>query len=81
MAKWKQITDEVLNDEARLVRVVVASVSIVREASWDDGERYMDAGFDSIDEARGWWSYENSVSQQKLEGIFEPTHWAEMPDD
>lgn len=28
----------------------------------------------------GWWSFRNSVSQEKLEGIYAPTHYCPMPE-
>lgn len=63
-----------------LVAVDIACTLIVRNGWWDDGDRWDEKGHESREEATGWWAYRNSVTQEKLEGIYEPTHWAPMPD-
>jgi len=57
-----------------------AGVWLTFGAHWSDGEHWEDQKFESRDELRGWWSYRHSVTQEKLEGIYEPTHWFPMPD-
>ena len=66
--------------EEVLAAVSIACVLIVRNAWWDDGGYWDEKGHESQEEARGWWSYRHSVSQDRLEGIYEPTHWAPMPE-
>lgn len=76
MIDWCLINTHDGSEDLVLVYVEIAEVQIVRLAGWIDGERWEEQNFPSQDEARGWWAYRNSVSAEKLEGIFEPTHWA-----
>ena len=80
MSKWKPIETAPKDGEEVLVGVDVATVWITRAAAWCNGELWEDQGFSCRDEASGWWSYCNSVGQEKLEGLYQPTHWAEMPE-
>lgn len=67
------------HSEDIIVGFDMATVWIVRNAFWDEGEMWEGSGFDSQDDARGWWSYDNCVGQVKLEGLYEPTHWMPLP--
>lgn len=78
--EWKPISSAPMDGEEVLTLCRIAGVWIVRSAAWCDGELRDDQGFSSREEASGWWSYCNSVGQDKLEGLYEPTHWAEMPE-
>lgn len=80
MSKWKPIDTAPKDGREVIVGVEVASVWITRGAFYDDGSMFYIVGSERIEDAIGWWSYENSVSQERLEGIYEPTHWAPMPD-
>jgi len=80
MSKWKSIDTAPNDGREVLVGVEVAGVWITRGAFYDDGSMFDVVGSKRIEDAIGWWSYENSVSQERLEGIYEPTHWAPMPD-
>lgn len=79
MSEWQPIETAPKDGTTVIVGFDIASVWIVRSACWDDGQGWDSTGFDSLDEARGWWSYCNSVSSEKLEGIYEPTHWMPLP--
>lgn len=73
---WREIKDAPLDDEEIIVGWDSATVWITRGAFYCDGADWMHQDFDSQEEARGWWSYRNSVSQEKVE----PTHWLPMPE-
>lgn len=60
-----------------IVGVDVASVWIARNARFVRAEEWMHREPEDTD---GWWAYKNSVSQEQLEGIYEPTHFLPMPD-
>lgn len=68
------------NGDDVLVAVNIATAVVVRCASWSNGALWDLQGEKSQADGRGWWSYCNSVGQDKLEGIYEPTHWAPMPE-
>lgn len=68
---WKPIQTAPHNGREIIVGVDIADTWIVRSAWWRNGDETPD--FDETD--RGWWSYKNSVTQEMLEGIYEPTHW------
>jgi hypothetical protein len=72
---WRPIESAPRDGTGVIVAVDVATVLIVRNATWDDGDQWDMQGFDSQEEARGWWFNDNSVSQSKMEGYMEPTHW------
>lgn len=72
---WQPIETAPRDDEEILVAVCVATVWIVRNAAWADGSLWDMQGFANQAEAAGWWFYENSVSQSKMDGFLEPTHW------
>lgn len=56
----------------------IASVWIIRSGWWEDGFDPIEGGYDEEDE--GWWSYRHSVTQEKLDGYDNPTHWMPMPE-
>ena len=76
---WQLIGAEQRDGTEIIVGVDIATVWIVRSASWSNGDMWQQQDFENVEEARGWWSYSNSVNQDKLEGIFEPTHWIPCP--
>lgn len=80
MSRWLPIETAPRDSTEVLVGVEIATVWITRAASWDDGELWEFQGCKSQEDARGWWSYASSVGQDKLEGMYEPTHWAPMPE-
>lgn len=74
--QWQPIATAPKDWTAILVYYEKAGVDFVHIAFWDDGDMWEHQGFASQDEVTGWWSYvENSVSQHKLDGYDEPTHW------
>lgn len=77
---WQPIETAPKDGTEVLVFVDCATVPIIRLASWDDGEEWEEYGATSREDATGWWSYENSVSAEKLEGAVEPTHWMPAPE-
>lgn len=80
---WQPIETAPKDETEVIVGVDIADTWIVRAAWYRPKETvdYLMAAMpEEWDETDiGWWSYENSVSQEKLEGIYEPTHWIPMP--
>ncbi len=79
MSKWMPIETAPKDGSEVLLGVEIASVWITRGGFYDDGYMFDVVGSEKPEDVIGWWSYENSVSQERLEGIYEPTHWAPMP--
>lgn len=52
-----------------------AGVWLVRNGFWDDGNDLPTRNIADRDGVIGWWHYKNCCTQEKLDGIFEPTHW------
>jgi hypothetical protein len=73
--RWRPISPEQMDGEEWIVGYDSATVWITRAAWWDEGELWQEQKFDSQAEARGWWSYKHSVTQEKLEGRQTPTHY------
>lgn len=74
-SQWKPIETAPKDGTDIIVGVDIATVWIVRSA-WYRGPEVIEQQPDVFDESDiGWWSYIHSVTQEKLEGIFEPTHW------
>lgn len=83
---WQPIDGALKDGTEYIVGYDFASIWIVHKAWWstgtvqaDDGSVVLlweDQGFDSQEDAAGWWSYtNNSFSQSKLEGTSTPTHF------
>lgn len=73
--EWKPI--ETLPSEFKDGREVIvgfdiATVWITRSAWW---RRMEDNPSEFMPDDEGWWSYKNSVTQEKLDDYREPTHW------
>lgn len=73
---WKPIETAPKDGTEVFVGVDTASVWIARNARFVRADEWLPGEPGDTD---GWWSYRNSVSQEKLEGIHEPTHWCPMP--
>ena len=58
----------------------IAHVAFYRsEEAWDECPL---PDWESKEEYVGWWSYiRNSISQEKLDGVYTPTHWMPLPPD
>jgi hypothetical protein len=58
----------------------IAHVAFYRsEEEWGD---HLLHDWESKEEYVGWWSYvRNSISQEKLDGVYAPTHWMPLPGD
>ena len=75
---WKPIStlpDLFRDGRDVIVGFDIAGTWIVRSAHWDDGSLWDMQGAESEEAARGWYSYRHSVTQDELNGIYEPTHW------
>jgi hypothetical protein len=82
--QWQPIESAPKDGRDLIVGVDIATVWIVRSA-WYRGRDVIEQQPETFDESDiGWWSYIHSVTQEKLEGIYEPTHWlcevGETPD-
>jgi len=79
---WQMIETAPKDGRLLIVGWDSASVWIVRAAWWrspEDVEQMRACGSDASADDVGWWSYIHSVTQEKLEGSSEPTHWLAMP--
>ncbi len=66
---WQPIRTAPKDGSEVLVGVDIATVWIVRNARWVDGGGHFE---------EGWWTFKHSVTQEKLQGIYAPTHWMPM---
>lgn len=71
---WQPIETAPKDGTEVIVGVDIASVWITR------GAFYVAPGERDTPDSVGWWSYKHSVTQEKLEGMYEPTHWLPMPE-
>lgn len=76
MSDWQDISTAPKDGTEIIVGVDVATVWIVRSARYVRADEWYPSEPDDVD---GWWSYINSVSQEQLVGIYEPTHWMPQP--
>jgi hypothetical protein len=78
MSEWLPIESAPKDGTDIIVGFDVTTVWIVHVAWYIDGSE--SSGADTPDDI-GWWSYvRHSVTQEKLEGIYEPTHWMPLPE-
>ena len=84
-AVWQDISTAPKDGTGILVYTDIATVPVVHIAwyrnadEWERSGQYC-GGWESLEEWEGWWSYvHNSISQEKLEGFKEPTHWMPLP--
>lgn len=78
---WQPIVTAPKDGTEVIVGVDIATVWVTRGAwyrSAEEVKRIESLGWDADDV--GWWSYKHSITQEKLEGIYEPTHWLPMPE-
>lgn len=83
---WQPIKTAPKDGTDILVYKDIATVPVVHiawyrsEEEWNESGQFC-GGWDSLEEWQGWWSYtRNSVTQEKLDGYAEPTHWMPLPD-
>lgn len=77
--EWQPIKTAPKDGTAIFLGVDIATVWIARNGYWSEGDMWDIQGYESQEEVRGWWAPCNSVGQEKLEDIYEPTHWMPMP--
>ncbi len=75
--EWQPIETAPRDGTEIIVGVDIASVWIVRNARFVKATNWTPQEPDDVD---GWWAQRNSVTQEHLDGIYEPTHWLPMPD-
>lgn len=85
-ADWKPIESAPRDGTGILVYKDVATVPVVHiawfrsEAEWQESGQFC-GGWETLEDWVGWWSYtRNSVTQEKLDGYAEPTHWMPLPE-
>jgi hypothetical protein len=77
--EWQPISTAPKDGEDIIVGFDIADVWIVHVAWWRSEDETLGALPVASDDV-GWWSYvRGSVSQEKLDGYREPTHWIELP--
>lgn len=74
-AAWQPIETAPRDGTEVIVGVDIATVWIVRSAAFVYGHEWCEYPI----EKDGWWAYENSISQELLEGMYEPTYWMPLP--
>lgn len=80
MDKWQPIETAPKDGTEIIVGMDMATVWVVHVAFWVQVDEDMKLMGDWSDSDTGWWSYiRGSVTQEKLEGIYEPTHWMPLP--
>jgi len=72
LTQWKSIETAPKDGTEIIVGFDLATVWIVRSAWY---RRVEDNPFEFDESDVGWWSYKSSVTQEKLDGVYEPTHW------
>ena len=85
MREWQPIETAPKDGTAILVWFDFATVSIVHIAwyrsaeEWENSGQY--CGWGTFKDWIGWWCYpEHSITQKKLEGPTNPTHWMPLPE-
>jgi len=70
-----------------IVAVEIATVWVLRNARYVRAEDWMPEldplypwRAEEEEDTDGWWAVRNSVTQEFLEGYYEPTHWMPMPE-
>ena len=65
-------------DGTRIIAIwQIASVAVAALASWSDGQDWQDMGYDTREEATGWWAQKHSVTHIKVT----PTHFLPVDND
>lgn len=78
--KWQPIESAPKDGTEILLGKDIASVWIVRNGRWVNWRDWCPAPTEPGEQVDGWWCYRNSVAQEMLEGIYEPTHWMPLPE-
>jgi hypothetical protein len=84
MTKWQPIETAPKDETEVLVfRMDCGCTPIVHVAFYRSEEQWDNCppgGWASKEEYVGWWSYvRNSISQEKLDDCYTPTHWMPLP--
>lgn len=75
---WLDISTAPKDGTEILLAFWQAGVWIVRNGYWDDGNDLPTRAKEDREQMIGWWYFKNCVTQEKLDGVFEPTHWCPM---
>ncbi len=79
---WRPIETAPKDGTDIIVGVDIATTWIIRGAWYESPEEAirMNKASGPSNFSDGWWSDKNSVTCEKLIGVYEPTHWIPMPD-
>ena len=77
-AFWRPMETAPKDDTEIIILFDSATVDIVRLCWWNDG---IGCDFEPDPEARGWWSYIHSVTQELIDtDLMHPVGWMPHPD-
>lgn len=81
MANWQPIQTAPKDGTECIIIFCVADQFVIHLAFYRGQEEWKTSGqycgfCETYEEWEGWWSYKTgSISQEKLDGIYTPTHW------
>ncbi len=75
---WLDISTAPKDGTEILLATWQAGVWIVLNGYYDDGNDLPTTKAIDRETAIGWWYYKNCMTQEKMDDIYEPTHWCPM---
>lgn len=82
---WQPIETAPKDGTEILVLVSSGGVTVAHIAWYRSSEEWVNSGqycggWDNLEDWEGWWTYINSVTQEKLEGYTTPLYWTNFED-